>query len=362
MQEQIIDINHLLSNKAAIRVGSRYPDTVYVDDRKLQNEHSSKQKIKSIRILHNDSLIHGLEVVYTNGYNTIETTSGAHVGKDVYGYKSNEILIELDDDEFVIQISGRSGGFIDHLAFLTSKGKRIEGGGARGGEPFRFQATQGHHFALINVGLGGHIHFIDCFQMPMSEYTNALIDFEPIIELPATENERGEATPTTHPYYKMTKRTSVKTSGFFGYYKSDCIAFDEYHEKTSKSFFDSELSELIIYHNGQFILGFETSYKNPVDSITKLRHIPADVDVNSPSVRAEKLQLNSVDKIEEIMGSIDKVFTCLKVVTTSGKRIIAGKPEGDTFDNMIRPECNSIKGFGGSIGAGGLQTLYFHFL
>lgn len=362
MQDQFLDPNHPLSNKLSIRIGSRYPDTVYVDDRRLQNEHSTKQKIKSIRILHNDSLVHGLEFVYTNGYNTIETSSGPHIGKDVYGYKSNEIMVQLEDDEFVVQISGRSGGYIDYIAFVTSKGKRIEGGGAKGGEPFTHQAIHGNHFALVNVGVGGHIHFIDCFQVPISEFSNSLIDFEPIIEVPTTESQLGDATPTTHPFYKITKRTCVKTSGFFGYYKSDCITFDDYHEKTSKSFFDSELSELIIYHNGQVILGFETTYKNPVDSFTKLRHIPADCDINSPSVKQEKLKLNNVEKIEEIMGSIDKYFTCLKIVTTSGKKIIAGRPGGDTFDNMLSPECNSIKGFGGSIGAGGLQTLYFHFL
>lgn len=75
-----------------------------------------------------------------------------------YSLVSNQSkTFELEDDEYVIAVTGRKGMIIDNFGVLTSKGAKYNFGGTGGG-PFEVHAPLGYHFtcfgALYTEGWG----------------------------------------------------------------------------------------------------------------------------------------------------------------------------------------------------------------
>lgn len=103
---------------------------------------SATSRITQIKISH-DAVVEGLEVFY-------DGVSAGRRGAFKAGKKSSELTLEAD--ETIVEVSGRAGDFLDHVKFVTSKGRVLEGGGGTG-QPFK---TVGHESwkdaALSGVG------------------------------------------------------------------------------------------------------------------------------------------------------------------------------------------------------------------
>ena len=53
------------------------------------------------------------------------------------------VELALDDDEIIVEVSGKSSSLIDHIAFRTNKQRVIEGGSSQSGKPFSAKGRPG---------------------------------------------------------------------------------------------------------------------------------------------------------------------------------------------------------------------------
>jgi len=65
----------------------------------------------------------------------------------------------LEQDEFIVEISGRCGNWVDHLTIKTNKGKVLSVGGNGGSEKFNIM-PQGQSHQIVGAGgaCGGYLH------------------------------------------------------------------------------------------------------------------------------------------------------------------------------------------------------------
>eukprot|EP01017_Pseudomicrothorax_dubius_P006167 TRINITY_DN11716_c0_g1_i2.p1 TRINITY_DN11716_c0_g1~~TRINITY_DN11716_c0_g1_i2.p1 ORF type:complete len:367 (-),score=94.26 TRINITY_DN11716_c0_g1_i2:34-1134(-) len=147
--------------------GSKYNDTKTFDDGVLLGlSLSLTHKVKEINIFHDNKFCYGLEVIYMDpatGKSTI--TSGKHKGNDA-GWTTSTSNFKLDNDEYLTEVGGGSGAWMDRIYFCTSKNKKQSFGGP-GGTPFSYIAPIGHHFGTFSVGIGGHLHNFELRAIPL---------------------------------------------------------------------------------------------------------------------------------------------------------------------------------------------------
>lgn len=74
--------------------------------------------------------------------------------------------LDLEVDEFITSISGRSGDVIDYLKFTTNKERTVEAGGT-GGNPFTLDIPENCIVGSISGGKNGHLHNIKVKSGPM---------------------------------------------------------------------------------------------------------------------------------------------------------------------------------------------------
>ncbi|MBA2672338.1 jacalin-like lectin [Ramlibacter sp.] len=96
----------------------------------FQDAPAASARITGIRMRYGE-VVDCLEVFYDG------KSGGQHGNPD--GGTPHEIALAAD--EYVVEVSGRCGDFIDSLVFTTSKGQAVGGGGTSGGKPF---STRGH--------------------------------------------------------------------------------------------------------------------------------------------------------------------------------------------------------------------------
>lgn len=96
-------------------------------------------RISEIRIRHGQ-VVECLEILYDG------------VSASVHGNSQGGALssLVLEPDEFVVEVYGRAGLFVDQLYFVTNRGRKV-GGGGEGGQPFR---SRGQSF-WKEVGMHG---------------------------------------------------------------------------------------------------------------------------------------------------------------------------------------------------------------
>ncbi len=90
----------------------------------------AQSRISRIRVRHG-SVVDCLEIFYDG------QSAGIH-GNPKGGALAE---LELEHDEYVVEVSGRSGIFFDQIYFITNKQRRVGGGGSAGGAPF---VAKGH--------------------------------------------------------------------------------------------------------------------------------------------------------------------------------------------------------------------------
>ena len=139
-------------------------------------------KVSEITLYFNpNSFVYGFQVIYHN-FETNEFFAGADYKLD----KQNELLskktIKLDEDDYLISISGKTGSLVDNLRFETKKGKILEGGGPNGSS-FEYKTKEGYYFSKF----GGTISENDGILIVLSfeemcvdkQKKNEIINFAP---------------------------------------------------------------------------------------------------------------------------------------------------------------------------------------
>eukprot|EP01017_Pseudomicrothorax_dubius_P008703 TRINITY_DN12873_c0_g1_i2.p1 TRINITY_DN12873_c0_g1~~TRINITY_DN12873_c0_g1_i2.p1 ORF type:complete len:240 (-),score=36.07 TRINITY_DN12873_c0_g1_i2:120-839(-) len=155
--------------------GKTYPDTVtYNDSVLLGLVGSTTHKPKEIHIFHDNKYVYGLEVIYSDKSKSVtDISSGPHKGSEAGFFTSTSKLV-LDDDEYIIEVGGGAGAWMDRIHFVTNK-MRKESYGGPGGDEFWLSAPIQHHFATFTVGIGGHLHNIEVKLAPIP--SGLVLDF-----------------------------------------------------------------------------------------------------------------------------------------------------------------------------------------
>jgi V8-like Glu-specific endopeptidase len=146
-------------------------------------------KISQINIWH-DSYVNGIEVFY-----------GGISRGPVYGTKlkdlsdKNLVTLPLDPDEYIKEISGRCGCWIDQLAFKTTKGKSVKAGTSTGGADFILAVEDQIVFSLEYGVNDIYLQCINAVFKPLAnEQTNLTTDAEEIYSVSRKPGYKSEIT------------------------------------------------------------------------------------------------------------------------------------------------------------------------
>ena len=84
--------------------------------------------------------------------------------RKVRDYKYEEI--SFDRDEWIEGFGGHHGDVIDHIKFVTNKGRTLKFGTSDGGAPFEVEIPYGKCLGALKGGYGGDMHNIGCSVVP----------------------------------------------------------------------------------------------------------------------------------------------------------------------------------------------------
>jgi len=134
-------------------LGKRHNDTRSFDHQSYIPT-NTPYPIRQIK-LYGAQYVHGLQVSYEiTGSSPLEI-----------GYQNNNLterVLNFETGEFIIEVSGRAGDFIDQLEIKTNLGRTICVGGT-GGVPFRLAVPYNSQIVGFFGGVGGCLHTLGIF-------------------------------------------------------------------------------------------------------------------------------------------------------------------------------------------------------
>eukprot|EP01015_Nassula_variabilis_P012295 TRINITY_DN1997_c0_g3_i1.p2 TRINITY_DN1997_c0_g3~~TRINITY_DN1997_c0_g3_i1.p2 ORF type:complete len:158 (+),score=31.38 TRINITY_DN1997_c0_g3_i1:65-538(+) len=131
--------------------GKKHADSIKVTkdtDSVVRGQHN--YKVSQIRLHTNQYFVVGLQFCYKLNDGR-EVVGNAALASNRMGAREESVY--LDNDEFILEVYGRSDQYINYLGFRTNKGRRIEGGGP-GGNLFQYEAKPAEHFVNFNLCVG----------------------------------------------------------------------------------------------------------------------------------------------------------------------------------------------------------------
>lgn len=139
--------------------GKSHPDTRHFDD--AEDLQGAKDVIlKKIIVIYGE-FVFGIRCDYkTSNKKLVKTLPRWH--SSVNPKKEHRKEIVFNNDEYIINITGRHGDVIDHVIFHTNKGRELRFGESDGGEPFDMKIPPGFQVKSLKGGYGGHLHNIGC--------------------------------------------------------------------------------------------------------------------------------------------------------------------------------------------------------
>eukprot|EP01017_Pseudomicrothorax_dubius_P007667 TRINITY_DN1240_c0_g1_i2.p1 TRINITY_DN1240_c0_g1~~TRINITY_DN1240_c0_g1_i2.p1 ORF type:complete len:288 (-),score=47.26 TRINITY_DN1240_c0_g1_i2:103-966(-) len=149
--------------------GSSHSNTRLFDDAEYLKG-ASHGKVSSVRLISDAFQIGGVGTTYL--VDGAEVAGGEYVGSMSGHMRFTDL--QLDEDEFLTQISGIYDNILHLLRFRTSKGRVLEGGNLTAlGKEFTLDIPPNHHAIRIFGGINGHLHSIGCEAVPISQYRRA---------------------------------------------------------------------------------------------------------------------------------------------------------------------------------------------
>lgn len=160
-------LKYIVPEETVYKVGRSYKDTIQYDDSR-HPDMNENMKVRAVTVYHDSRYVLGLHTEYTDVKTGSAFSSGAHINRS-WNWLPSKTRLVLEDNEYIVKLEGRSGGWMDRLTFTLSSGRVFtcpEGG--NGGSAFSFTAPQGTHFSAFSVGIGGHLHNISAkkFKIP----------------------------------------------------------------------------------------------------------------------------------------------------------------------------------------------------
>jgi hypothetical protein len=264
-------------------------------------------KVASISIYTDGQGVGGLKFSYQRPDGS-KIDGPLHLGTMSVNFPCN--TLNLEKDEFVTGVQGRTDELLKYVNFKTNKGRSIDGGG-KTGDQFEVDIPSGSHAASFFGGINGHVHYIGC----------------QVLRIPDKNN------------INQVVRTVI-----IGRQHDDTNFFDEFKPDILKG----QITKLKIYHDDKFILGFETTYELPGKSYRSGVHISAKILFAGKAKKAV-LKLGKDEFINEISGNNGEWIDGFKISTNKGNSLEVGGKGGKPFSNIV-PIGKKVVSFGGGFG------------
>jgi len=143
--------------------GKSHADTLQFDDYNSNKQllgSSSNVRISELRVIHDNKVIIGIEVIYEADGQIV--SGGMHCGKEVSHTAVNQ-AVQLGYGETITGITGKHGDVIDSMIVTTSTGTNYQFGGTGGSFNYSLYIPAGKTIKSFAGGTGGHLHNISCY-------------------------------------------------------------------------------------------------------------------------------------------------------------------------------------------------------
>lgn len=285
--------------------GGKNADTKEWSDLPLLGQDKT-HKVSAIFVWTDGKVVGGLQFHYTLANGT-KIEGEKHVGSSATGFSIN--TLNLNPDEYITQIEGRSSKVLDYVSFKTNKGNTIVGGGkAQGDCAFSIEIPPGYHAAGFFGGSNGHIHYISAQILKI----------------------------------KTGPLSSVSRSVMLGRIHDDTKGFDEFKPELVHG----KIRKVKLYHDGYFLYGFETTFEIDEKVFRSGIHISHKALIKG-GLKKEVLRLEKDEHIIEVSGRNGDVFDRIKLVTNKGNVLEVGGTKGSPFPNLVAPGKKVVAFAGG---------------
>ncbi|KAF4657410.1 Peptide-N(4)-(N-acetyl-beta- glucosaminyl)asparagine amidase [Perkinsus chesapeaki] len=140
--------------------GPTHDDTEVISLRPKAGEHMSE-----VRILGDDIAVYGMEVMWCSGDSCRRDTA---ISSSPHG-EAKAHAMTIDDGDYITEVTGRSGSWIDYLSIRTFNGREVSAGGNGGAEFSLVKRGDGKRVTGFKVGCGGHLHNIGVYTAPVDK-------------------------------------------------------------------------------------------------------------------------------------------------------------------------------------------------
>jgi len=348
----------------AERKGGFNPDTQPFDDAQLLG--GVPQKIVAIKVWGDPVCVGGIEVTYLihGGVKKAPT----HVGSQGWSMPTQEL--HLDQDEFVIEVSGSHSQILNKLVIKTTKGKTIAVGGF-GPQQFTLPIAPGFQAAAIVGGTNGHIHNIGVITAPAALPMGGGFGGGFGAPQPQQGFGGGFGAPQPQAGFGGGFGAPQPQAGFGGGFGGpqvvqagpagggkvhpDSRAFDLLCESARTG----NLHKVTLLHNGSLLYGIGLVWITPDGQKHKSGYVGRLKELKSPLVRKETLTLAPGEHIVEVSGRAGELIDGVTLRTNTGKSIHAGGHGGAPFPNLL-PPGHYLAAFHGHCG-GTVHRIGVHF-
>jgi len=289
--------------------GRKHGDTTaYKDEDVLASVGQHPKKITAVRVWWSQYMV-GFECFYDN------TSAGARMGTE---YKHGVVYSDfiLGSDEYITEVSGRSGDLVDAITFHTNLGRKQQFGSSTGGSPFSLK-KHGKVVKGFTVGFGGHLHFIGC--------------------------------------HFGTVAAPIKASNKGGKTHQDTQHFDDYKTYLEgKS--NPKMTEIRVLHDNKNVFGVEGIYEANGSQVSPGTHVGKEM--NSSTIN-QSIALSDSKYITGISGRNGDIIDQLSIHLSDGTNYNFGGSGGSSFINIV-PAGKKVVALGGGLG-GHLHNIFCYY-
>lgn len=248
-------------------------------------------------------------------------------GTKTHKLKYDEIF--FNRNEYITRIVGHAGAIIDHVYFITNKGRELKFGTSDGGEKYEIEAPAGYCIGPIKGGFGGHLHNIGCYAVPITA---------PLIyQYGYHGDKRVESTASVGPSHADTAQYSDV----------------EYLEGTKGQ---HRIKSVTVYYDEKCVFGLVVRYEECGKEI-ETRGIGNSWKRKED--QAKKIHLDNDQYIKNMYGYFGNYCDSLVIETTDGRVEKFGRDRDPNF-NFNVPEGQVISGIAFGIG-GHLHNLTVYY-
>jgi len=274
----------------------------------------------------NNGLITGLKVIWSDyivGLELLFNGQSAGVIKGTHNQQNWEENVNLQQEDYIVQIFGRSGNVINCIGFKTAKGYTKVWGNPLEGESFTF---------------GLNDYFIKALKLGVGEYLQYM---EPIYE---------------HVMYATAQKLPFSNNGKFtttvGKARNNGESFDDWDWLSAK--FNYQIAEVKMWHDGKFVYGIQFFYNLDGTKKTAGKHC---AEVNG--LRTETLSLAEDEHITKVLIRAGDWVDHITLLTDQGRSLSAGGSGGKGYI-AVTPQSHHFVAVGGST-SGHLDSISFYY-